>query len=277
MPSALRPMSHEQVRRGPGRGQTQDTQQPLPVLTLLLQATGTWPDGGRPSEIPMRRGHRQSRHRKMTSNSGAKTSMLSGEFGGRRGFRTPDILRVRHGATAKPLYLQGIHTTKNGKKHVFFATRGHTRGARVRLNDSQDLMREYKRKWVARRKAAIMAAMGPCIRCRSNEELRLHHVDPETKVSHVIWSWRPSRIEAELAKCVILCEPCHKLIHKKMHKPSVWSHGTNTGYRHGCKCEPCTVAKRLSKRPKTKRARAAHAEARAWLHQWSEANRGGGC
>jgi hypothetical protein len=37
------------------------------------------------------------------------------------------------------------------------------------------------------------------------------HVDPSKKTSHSIWSWSPERREAEIAKCQVLCRPCHQL------------------------------------------------------------------
>lgn len=39
--------------------------------------------------------------------------------------------------------------------------------------------------------------------------LQLHHLNPEEKDSHKIWSWSQKRREAEIAKCIVLCWPCH--------------------------------------------------------------------
>jgi hypothetical protein len=39
--------------------------------------------------------------------------------------------------------------------------------------------------------------------------LDVDHVDANSKVTHRIWSWSDSRRAAELAKCVVRCEPCH--------------------------------------------------------------------
>lgn len=70
-------------------------------------------------------------------------------------------------------------------------------------------MREYQRKWIARRRAEWFAANGPCARCGSWDDLRLDHVDPRQKVEHKVWSWSTTRRDAELAKCQVLCFPCH--------------------------------------------------------------------
>jgi hypothetical protein len=71
--------------------------------------------------------------------------------------------------------------------------------------------RGYDRQWVAARRAAWFSDKC-CVRCNSVEKLRLDHVDAKTKVrsgDHAIWSWSFERREAELAKCQVLCEPCH--------------------------------------------------------------------
>jgi len=70
--------------------------------------------------------------------------------------------------------------------------------------------REYQRQWMAARRAEWFAENGPCALCGSWDDLELDHVDPATKVHHVVWSWSKARREAELAKCRALCETCHK-------------------------------------------------------------------
>lgn len=68
--------------------------------------------------------------------------------------------------------------------------------------------REYQAKWVARRRAEWFEDKS-CVECGSTSNLELHHLDPEQKVSHRIWSWSQARRETELAKCVPLCARCH--------------------------------------------------------------------
>ncbi len=46
--------------------------------------------------------------------------------------------------------------------------------------------------------------------CGSWNDLELDHINPETKVSHNIWSWSEKRRIKELKKCQPLCFGCHK-------------------------------------------------------------------
>lgn len=50
---------------------------------------------------------------------------------------------------------------------------------------------------------------GRCVKCGSQDKLQLDHIDCRTKVSHNIWTWGVAAREAEMAKCQLLCEPCH--------------------------------------------------------------------
>ena len=68
--------------------------------------------------------------------------------------------------------------------------------------------RAYARAWIAKRRRAFFVDKACCL-CDSKVSLELDHIDPKTKISHAIWSWRQERREAEIAKCQILCEKCH--------------------------------------------------------------------
>lgn len=104
--------------------------------------------------------------------------------------------------------------------------------------------RAFCRTWVAKRRAAWLAANGPCVRCGATERLEIHHKDPAAKSSHRVWSWNIVRRNAELAKCEVLCRPCHQVettAQIRAKHPIV--HGNrNKGYRRGCRCRPCTTA-----------------------------------
>jgi hypothetical protein len=92
-------------------------------------------------------------------------------------------------------------------------------------------IRRLRREWIA--------ANGPCKQCGSAERLHAHHEDPTQKISHNVWSWRPERRIAELAKCIALCQRCHIEHHAaQWRKP----HGLKT-YRRGCRCEICRAAR----------------------------------
>jgi 5-methylcytosine-specific restriction endonuclease McrA len=82
--------------------------------------------------------------------------------------------------------------------------------------EDKDKQREFQRNWVAKRRADWFSNKS-CVRCGSQEDLQIDHIDPKTK-SHLlkslhnnaIWSWSEKRREDELAKCQVLCDPCHK-------------------------------------------------------------------
>ncbi len=101
-----------------------------------------------------------------------------------------------------------------------------------------DAQREYVRKWVADRRASWFADKS-CDECGATENLQLHHRDPVDKIAHSIWSWSWKRIEAEVAKCVVLCESCHREHHAVLRR----RHG-HKRYRAGCRCDICCAAKR---------------------------------
>lgn len=100
--------------------------------------------------------------------------------------------------------------------------------------------REYQRRWIAKRRAEYMDGK-TCKKCGTAGDLHIHHRDTDTKVHHRIWSWARPRLEAELAKCDILCGECHR----ESHPHSVRSkHGTVNRYlKYGCRCPACREAK----------------------------------
>jgi len=102
---------------------------------------------------------------------------------------------------------------------------------------------EYAREWVARRRAEWFADKC-CAWCGSTEDLQLDHIDRTTKVSHRIWSWSQVRRDTEIAKCQVLCRPCHeektRLAGDNPSLVIAYRHGTRAMYRiHGCKCAIC--------------------------------------
>lgn len=110
---------------------------------------------------------------------------------------------------------------------------------------SLETQREYQKNWIASRRAEYFADKS-CVRCDSTEALRLDHIDPGQKVSHRIWSWSTARREAELAKCQVLCETCHreKTAEDMVRLGLVSQHGSIRMYNvYGCRCDPCKRAK----------------------------------
>lgn len=71
--------------------------------------------------------------------------------------------------------------------------------------------REYQRAWKAKRRMAWLIEHGPCKHCGSWEDLEVDHVDKELKSLPIenVWSMRAEVRRIELAKCQVLCRPCH--------------------------------------------------------------------
>ena len=101
--------------------------------------------------------------------------------------------------------------------------------------------REYGREWVRKRKALWFERNGPCVLCGSWKDLEIDHIDPTIKTTHRIWSWSKEKREAELAKCQVLCQSCHK---EKTAEEKESPHGTFSRYigKHKCKCQECRKA-----------------------------------
>lgn len=92
--------------------------------------------------------------------------------------------------------------------------------------------RTYQREWTADRRARYLVGKC-CVDCGSTVRLEFDHVNGE-KASHRIWTWAPTRLEAELAKCVTRCRTCHQRRHAAL-RPK---HGAG-GYKRGCRCGVC--------------------------------------
>ena len=80
-------------------------------------------------------------------------------------------------------------------------------------------MRKYMLERYHRRRAEALLQLGnQCVSCgvSGNEEaLQFHHKDPDNKEFTIAKhsSASEKRFWAEVAKCVLLCEDCHILIH----------------------------------------------------------------
>jgi 5-methylcytosine-specific restriction endonuclease McrA len=116
----------------------------------------------------------------------------------------------------------------------------------------------YQNKWMQNRRRKWIAANGPCVRCKSSEDLQVDHIDHTKKTSHRIWSWSKKKLEAELSKCRVLCKKCHrkKTTLERGQKPA--RHGSKVMYNYGCRCDECREAN--SKACRAYRARKAERE-----------------
>jgi 5-methylcytosine-specific restriction endonuclease McrA len=119
--------------------------------------------------------------------------------------------------------------------------------------------REYQRNWIANRRAEYFLEKW-CAHCGSIEDLELDHIDPETKEypPASLWSMsdgNPKKI-AELAKCQVLCEPCHLIKTLAAYPDRV--HGTDAMWRkEGCRCPECKEYVRALKEQSRARLRMA--------------------
>lgn len=80
-----------------------------------------------------------------------------------------------------------------------------------------------------------------CVRCGSTDDLQVDHIDPKMKTMHssAIWLLSREKREAELAKCQVLCKPCHRAkTTAEQTRPT--RHGTPSGYIYKrCRCDAC--------------------------------------
>lgn len=111
-----------------------------------------------------------------------------------------------------------------------------------------EAQRAYQREWVAKRRAAYFADKS-CVRCGAVDDLQLDHIDPKTKDARLktrhtntIWAWSAANRAIEIAKCQVLCKPCHWA--KTIVDLEYYQHGRPSTYNRGCKCPECTRANR---------------------------------
>lgn len=84
-----------------------------------------------------------------------------------------------------------------------------------------DLYTNQINRWIKRKQRVVALLGGKCAHCgysRHYSALTLHHRDPSTKR----WEWSKLRlrawvdVEAEIAKCDLLCMNCHAELHAKL-------------------------------------------------------------
>lgn len=109
-------------------------------------------------------------------------------------------------------------------------------------NARLQIAREKRRSW------AVESLGGKCIRCGATADLQFDHIDPLSKVLPIgkMLNARAEVFLAELQKCQLLCEPCHR---DKTREPGGMKHqaqhGTSGMYNgHRCRCDACRLWKR---------------------------------
>lgn len=81
------------------------------------------------------------------------------------------------------------------------------------MTDRKEYLRQYQKEWMRKRRQDWLDLNGPCAHCGSDQNLEVDHINPATKTMQpaAIWSRRQEIRDAELAKCQVLCEECHKI------------------------------------------------------------------
>lgn len=119
------------------------------------------------------------------------------------------------------------------------------------VSNSAAYMRAYRRDRYNVRKAVIFDALGNrCAKCgvaSKNSVLEVDHIDSRTKSFEVMaacWWMREDRLMAEVKKCQLLCEACHreKSVLDMGNVHAKGTHGTLSSYRY-CHCSICRKAK----------------------------------
>lgn len=73
-------------------------------------------------------------------------------------------------------------------------------------------MRDYmRRRYVARKEAAITQLGGKCVACGTVSSLEFDHIDPDAKNGAIttMLNGNGAKLAAELCKCQLLCVDCH--------------------------------------------------------------------
>lgn len=83
--------------------------------------------------------------------------------------------------------------------------------------DYNNYMREYMlRRYYRRRGEAIEKLGGQCKSCGTTDDLEFDHIDPDQKeysIAKIFTSGSEGKVQAEVAKCQLLCTDCHKKKH----------------------------------------------------------------
>lgn len=115
------------------------------------------------------------------------------------------------------------------------------------MSKDNEYMRNYMRVRYHKRRARFISELGGvCVACGTTEELQFDHIIASTKEVDMskILQFADEKVYKELAKCQLLCDPCHKeKSYREGDLTEPFQHGTLAGYRY-CSCEDCRRAKR---------------------------------
>ncbi len=137
---------------------------------------------------------------------------------------------------------------------------------------TRDDYNAYMRKYIGeryhrRRNEAKAKLGGKCAACGATENLEFDHVDHRSKTAEIakVWTYSNKKFWAEIKKCQLLCESCHR---EKTYRDLGWKkakgvHGAPGSHRY-CKCELCMKAWRDYQ--KAHRKPSAHPHSRDIVH-----------
>lgn len=97
--------------------------------------------------------------------------------------------------------------------------------------------REYQVKRRAKWRVRVTAYLGgKCAGCGATVDLHIHHRDRSKKLYFLsrIWTHKWEKQKAELDKCELRCQSCHKKLHAA-------EHGGLRKYNLGCRCDRCVA------------------------------------
>lgn len=120
----------------------------------------------------------------------------------------------------------------------------------MKLGNTPESKRKYfqaydKKRYAEFRKEIVKILGGKCAHCGSVKKLEIDHINPKSKKIEIgkrLRSWT-LKLEKELAKCQLLCKPCHiaKTITDCGKNFAKGFHGTISSHRY-CRCRECKDA-----------------------------------
>ena len=105
---------------------------------------------------------------------------------------------------------------------------------------------DYKATWRERTRSwAIELLGGRCVDCGTMIELDFDHIDSSTKSFDISVGIRDgysrARLQMELLKCQLLCNPCHIEKSIEYMDGRRVEHGGGRRGKRNCKCDPCRL------------------------------------
>ena len=129
------------------------------------------------------------------------------------------------------------------------------------MSSDNEYMAQYMlARYHRRRQQAITQLGGQCAQCGNKEDLQLDHIESKDKtfvIAKALAGFSEQRIQTELLKIQLLCQPCHalKTILERGQTPAKGKHGTLSSAIY---CRPICDACKRARREESRRYRASH-------------------